>query len=152
MAISASPRVSRRIYIAVQPIHPWRTGSEFIQNTWQFVQTPNKHWNETWFVLMWKKERKMTSMLPPAWLWCCFIYELVWIICNPQTGITRIRLLLPFEGDHLEWAHTSRPAPIFPQAQVPRFPHGWLKTSHLPGYPTMIGFDHRWLGAPEIKC
>ena len=67
-------------------------------------------------------------------------------ICNPGTGITRIprpqRLLLLFEGEHLEQAQTSWFAPIIFQGQASRFPLGWYKISSLIGYPHYDWVDH----------
>ena len=37
------------------------------------------------------------------------------------------------------------------QEQAPRFPHGWLKTCNLPGYPYYIWVDHKVVGALETK-
>ena len=42
-------------------------------------------------------------------------------ICDPKTGITRIRQLLKtstsFRGEHLDWAWTSQPALISPKGK-----------------------------------
>ena len=59
--------------------------------------------------------------------------------CNPEVGIMSIgapqKTTAFFKGEHLQQAQTNWPAPISPQGQTPRFPHGWLKMFGLPGYP-----------------
>ena len=65
-------------------------------------------------------------------------------ICNPEMGITRIRgasrntaSLERMDADKLVLTYV-------PHGQAPRFPHGWLKISGSPGYPTYDRVDHRW--------
>jgi hypothetical protein len=36
-----------------------------------------------------------------------------------------------------------------PHGQAPWFPHGWLKMSGSPGYPTYDWVDHRWWMHPS---
>ena len=72
------------------------------------------------------QERSQSNLLLGNGAW----HHLSWSksICNPETGITRIRAprrtLPPFEGEHLERPQISRTAPIL-QEQAPRFSEGW---------------------------
>ena len=47
-------------------------------------------------------------------------------ICNPEMGITRIRQLPPFKGEHLELAQTSWAVGLSPDSQAAGFSWGWL--------------------------
>ena len=58
-------------------------------------------------------------------------------------------LLPPFEGGHLQRARTSQHAPISPQGQIPRLPHGCLNfigsignTPPPPASPLSLGRTH----------
>ena len=82
-----------------------------------------------------RKKRKMTSMLPPAWSMVLLIFnQASWCksICNPLTGITRIRgpqtLLPPFKGGTC-WTGADKPASTY----LPLGFHmvGWKYSVHL---------------------
>jgi hypothetical protein len=68
--------------------------------------------------------------------WSRFLY-------NSETDITRIegppKITAPFKGEHLEWAWTSRPAPISTHKI-----DMWLKISDSPGFPHHDWVNHRW--------
>ena len=90
------------------------------------------------------KERKTASMLPPAWIMVFFYFRVGLSLCNPETGITRVRgpwrLLPPFTGEHLARAQISWFAPISLKGK-PLGSHmvGWKYLVH-PDTPTMIGW------------
>ena len=57
-----------------------------------------------------------------------------------------------FEGEHLEWMRTSRPAPISPKDKLQGSPHAWLKITHPTKHAHYDWVSHDGRATHPSKC
>jgi hypothetical protein len=92
------------------------------------------------------KMKGTTPMLPLAWIMVLLHLQVGPTLCNPETGIMRIRGPSKPTSSISKWTPwTCTHKPIFPNhVQALRLPHGWLKRFSSPRYPHCDWVDHRW--------